>query len=84
MQIRFELHLHVVWNPIQTVVTAVFSVGKTRQGITIETIAHSVKMKECLWTLKLDINSCDILCGQSVIQIRFHLDMHKIRFGLTV
>ncbi len=25
-----------------------------------------------------------MLCGQSVIQIRFHPDMHKIGFGLTV
>ncbi len=30
------------------------------------------------------MNSCNMLCGQSVIQIRFHPDMDKIGFGLTV
>ncbi len=30
------------------------------------------------------MNSCNILCRQSVMQIRFHPDMQKIGFGLTV
>ncbi len=59
-------------------------IGITTQRHYHRNNAHSVKTKECLWTHKSDMNSCDILCGQSVIQIRFHPDMHKIGFGLTV